>query len=83
MEQFAVLRQARGLFWSSASNLQMLNTDAPGMAIRHYSADGRLKREIPMPEALAKDGVGALAVCADGTMLCGISAPGTNAMHIG
>ena len=36
MEQFAVLRQARGLFWSSASNLQMLNTDAPGSDASSY-----------------------------------------------
>ena len=36
MEQFAVLRQARALFWSSASNLQMLNTDAPGSDASSY-----------------------------------------------
>lgn len=53
-----------------------VNRDAPGPPIRHYSAEGAFLGELGLPESLARDGVGALAVCAGGKTLCGISAPG-------
>ena len=56
--------------------------EADGMPIRHYSQEGLLLDEIPLPSDLAKDGVGALLVCADGAMLCGLSAPGGRAFTI-
>ncbi len=52
------------------------NQDAPGMPIRHYSKEGHFLNEIPLPEALAKDGTGALLVSSDGKTLYGISSPG-------
>ena len=53
-----------------------VNEEAAGMPIRCYSPEGALLREIPLPEALAKDGVGALAVCDEDRTLCGLSSPG-------
>jgi len=54
----------------------LMNENVNGMPIMHYSPEGRLQAEIMLPDTLSKDGVGALVVCADGTMLCGLSAPG-------
>ncbi|MBI4585112.1 MAG: transglutaminase domain-containing protein [Planctomycetes bacterium] len=53
-----------------------INEEAPGVPIRHYSRAGKLLGEIALPESLAKDGAGALAVCAGGKFLCGLSSPG-------
>ena len=54
----------------------MVNEDVAGLPIRHYSPAGALLDEIELPEFPDEDGVGALAVCAAGEMLCGLSAPG-------
>jgi Transglutaminase-like superfamily len=53
-----------------------VNEEAEGMAIRHYSPAGALLDEIPLPESLALDGVGALAIVGNGETLCGLSSPG-------
>ena len=54
----------------------LMDSTAPSMPLRHYSPEGRLLKEIVLPEFPEPDGVGALAVDATGQMLCGLTAPG-------
>ncbi|MFH1743648.1 MAG: transglutaminase domain-containing protein [bacterium] len=53
-----------------------VNENAEGMRIRHYSAEGYFLGEIPLPESLAKDGVGAMVISSDGRKIYGLSSPG-------
>ena len=55
---------------------ELANEEAEGMPIRRYSPDGAPLDAIPLPENLVRDGVGALAITADGTTLCALSSPG-------
>ena len=60
-----------------------INEKAPGMPIRHYGPDGKLRAEILLPESLREDGVGALVACAGGKILCGLTSPGGHLFTIG
>ncbi|MEO2048925.1 MAG: transglutaminase domain-containing protein [Pirellulales bacterium] len=68
----------------------LVNAEVAAMPIRHYSAQGQLLEKFPVPQQAPPkappegqekdspiaDGIGALAVCAGGSMLAGLTAPG-------